>query len=97
MAVSSTTLAAVKLALDVTISDYDSEISDLIEAAYLDLKSVGVDTDTVGEDKLVLQAVKTYCRMHFKSPSNYDQLRESYESQKGALRIATGYTDWGDE
>ncbi len=96
MAVAVGTLAAVKLALDVTISDYDGEISDLIEAAYLDLKSVGVDTDTKGEDKLVLQAVKTYCRMHFQSPADYDRLERSYEQQKCQLMHATGYTNYGE-
>ena len=96
MAVSSTTLAAVKLALDVTVDDYDSEISDLIEAALLDMKSVGVDTDTMGEDKLVLQAVKTYCRMHFQSPADYDRLAASYDQQVTRLMHASGYTDYGE-
>ena len=41
MAVESTTLTAVKLALNVTVSDYDNEISDLIDAALLDLNTDG--------------------------------------------------------
>ena len=96
MAVAVETLAAVKLALDVTVDDYDSEISDLIEAALKDLKIAGVDTDTMSGDKLVLQAVKTYCRMHFQSPGDYDRLERSYEQQKCQLMHATGYTDYGE-
>ena len=96
MAVAVETLAAVKLALDVTVDDYDAEISDLIEAALLDMKSVGVDTDTMGEDKLVLQAVKTYCRMHFQSPADYDRLEKSYDQQVTRLMHASGYTDYGE-
>lgn len=101
-------LDAVKLALGVTIDDYDSEIRDLIDAALLDLGIAGVvipepvtteDGDggeTTVWDKLVLQAVKTYCRAHFRSPSDYDRLKASYDEQKAQLQIATGYTDWGE-
>ena len=56
---SSAALTAVKLALDVTVTDYDAEIGDLIDAALLDLQSSGVDVSTMGNDKLVMQAVKT--------------------------------------
>ena len=96
MAVAVETLAAVKLALDVTVGDYDSEISDLIEAALKDLKIAGVDTDTMSGDKLVLQAVKTYCRMHFQSPADYDRLAASYDQQVTRLMHASGYTDYGE-
>lgn len=89
------TLAAVKLSLGVTVEAYDAEIGDLIDAALADLELVcGKAQDET--DKLVLQAVKTYVRMSFRSPADYDRLRTSYEAQKGQLQIATGYTDWGD-
>lgn len=88
-------LEAVKRALSLTTSLYDEELTDLIAAAVMDLQIAGI-TEYAENDPLVLQAVKTYVRAHFKSPDNYDQLLASYESQKGALQIATGYTDWGD-
>ena len=94
---SSAALAAVKLALDVTITDYDAEIGDLIDAALLDLQSSGVDVSTMGNDKLVMQAVKTYCRMNFHSPADYDRLERSYAQQVVKLMHATGYTDYGEE
>lgn len=88
------TLESVKLSLGVTVSAYDAEISDLIEAAIADLQlAIGADLDDT--DKLVLQAIKTYVRMSFRSPADYDRLLKSYESQKGQLQIATGYTNWG--
>ena len=90
-------LAAVKLALDVTAEEYDSEITDLIEAAKLDMKASGVDVDTMENDKLVLQAIKTYCRMNFQSPADYDRLERSYSQQVVKLMHATGYTDYGEE
>lgn len=87
-------LEAVKKALCLTTEIYDEELLDLIDAAKLDLKIAGVEADE--RDPLVMQAVKTYCRLHFKSPDDYDRLLASYESQKGQMQIATGYTDWGD-
>lgn len=91
----STTLAAVKLSMGITVQNYDAELSDLIDAALLDLGIAGVEGYNQN-DKLVLQAVKTYCRAHFRSPADYDRLKASYDEQKGQLMIATGYTDWGD-
>lgn len=88
------TLAAVKLSMGITVDAYNAEISDLIDAGLADLELVcGTELDIT--DKLVLQAVKTYCRMSFRSPADYDRLQKSYESQKGTLMISTGYTDWG--
>lgn len=103
-----TTLAAVKQAMGITVQNYDGELSDLIDAAFLDLGNAGVviptpvtTEDSQGStitthDKLVLQAVKTYVRAHFQSPADYERLKASYDEQKGQLMIATGYTDWGD-
>ena len=104
-----TILAAVKLAMGITVNNYDDELSDLIDAALLDLSIAGVvvpqpvtTEDGKGgtittHDKLVLQAVKTYCRAHFQSPADYERLKASYDEQKGQLMIATGYTDWSDD
>ena len=89
------TLVAVKMAMGITVSAYDTEISDLIDAGQKDLELVcGITLDPA--DKLVLQAIKTYVRMSFRSPADFDRLLKSYESQKGQLMIASGYTDWGD-
>lgn len=89
-------LDAVKRALDLTTAFYDTELLELIDAALADLGLVGVDSSLI-TDPLIIQAVKTYVCANFKKPSNYEQLLASYESQKGQLQIATGYTDWGDE
>ena len=90
-----TLLAAVRLSMGITVGAYDLEIDSLIEAAILDLQlALGQTVDT--SDPLIIQAIKTYCRMSFRSPADYDRLRASYEAQKGMLQITTGYTDWGD-
>lgn len=94
-----TMLEAAKVALQITATEYDEEIQDLIDAALLDLKSRGILVDSLveAEDKLLLQAVKTYVRAHFGSPSDYERLCASYEMQLCHMMHASGYTDWGEE
>lgn len=92
-------LEAVKLAMGITVSAYDAEISDLVDAALRDLVIAGVDqaVAVIGTtDPLVIQAVKTYCRAHFRSPADYERLKAAYDEQKAQLMVATGYTVWGD-
>jgi len=88
-------LDAVKLALAITVDDFDSEIADLIQAALYDLSTNGVLALGQQEDPLILQAVKTYVRAHFHSPADYDKLIAAYEEQKSHLMNATGYTRFG--
>lgn len=85
----------VKKAMAITTNAYDDELSDLIDAALLDLGIAGVD-NTLINDKMVQRAVITYCRMMFHSPADFDNLRWAYEQLKGQMAIATGYTDWGE-
>ena len=93
-------LEAVKLAMGITAAAYDAEIQDLILAALRDLQIAGVEeavaSDTTA-DPLIIQAVKTYCRAHFRSPADYDRLKAAYDEQKAQLMVATGYTNWGDQ
>ena len=83
----------VKKALRITTNVYDDELTSLILAAKLDLGVAGV---VVPEqiDELVLTAIKTYCKMSFGLPEDYDRLKKSYDEQKAQLSNATGYTNW---
>lgn len=83
----------VKTALRITTDAFDSEISDLIEAAKLDLGVAGVTNDTL-TDPLVSRAVITYCKCNFGQPDDYDRLKASYDEQKAQMSMATGYTTW---
>lgn len=87
-------LEKVKLAMAITSSAYDAEITDLIDAALLDLGIAGVNSALI-HDKLIQRAVITYVRMMFHSPADFDNLRWAYEALKGQMAIATNYTEWG--
>ena len=83
-----------RMALRVTTTAYDNEINSLIEAARLDLKIAGVEYAT--EDELATTAILTYVKLHFGSPSDFKELKASYDEQKAQLMNASGYTVWGD-
>lgn len=95
MANERTTLDDVKLALRLTTQAYDNELTDLINAALLDLGVAGVTEDDQ-TNALIKRAIVTYCKVHFGSPADFDRLKKIYDEQKAQLGMATDYTDWGD-
>lgn len=84
-------LAKVKLAMRLTTTAYDSEITRLINAACADLGIVDITATATTEDALLTQAIITYCRLHFGTPEDYDRLKASYDEQKAQLMTAKGY------
>lgn len=86
-----TLLTKVKLAMRLVSSAYDGTIRLLIEAACKDIGIVGVDVDSDTTDPLLQQAIITYCRMNFGTPSDYDRLKKSFDEQKAQLITCTGY------
>jgi len=90
-----TMLTAVKMALRVSTTAFDSEINSLIDAAKLDLGVAGVVIPSE-IDALVQTAVITYVRVRFGQPDDYDRLKRAYDEQKAQLSMCTGYTNWGD-
>lgn len=86
-------LQAAKLALRITTTAFDDQITDLIDAAILDLETAGV-TYVDPNDALVRQAVITYVRMHFGEPDEWDRLKASYDEQKAQMSTRTGYKTW---
>ena len=86
-------LDKVKLALRITSSVFDSELTDLIASAKLDLGIAGVTLPTTLYE-ICTTAIITYCKMNFGNPENYDRLKKAYDEQKAQLSMATGYTTW---
>lgn len=84
---------SIKLALRITTDAFNAELTDLLNAALLDLGVAGVTNDDIN-DPLILRAVITYCKLHFGQPDDYDRLKRSYDEQKAQLSTATGYTTW---
>ena len=92
-----TLLQKVKLSLRLTVTDYDTDINGLIDAAKLDLGIAGV-TLPASLDAICERAVITYCKIHFSALTDgeFSRLKASYDEQKAQLATATGYTNWGD-
>lgn len=88
-------LEKVKLALDYSDSTYDSELTNLINAALLDLGIAGL-TDIDETDPLIVLAVITFCKMHFKTPENFNQLAATYHSLKSTLGVVSDYSSFTD-
>lgn len=86
-----TLLAAVKQAMRIKTSAYDDGITQLINACILDIGIVGVEFDSTTDDALLIQAVITYCRLNFGTPTDYDRLKASYDEQKAQLISCSGY------
>lgn len=91
----------VKQVCRVTSDAYNTELTDLIDGALLDIGLTDVDGAHLVEeslDPLVKRAVLTYCKMNFGTieDSVYDRLKASYDEQKAQLLMSSSYTDWGD-
>lgn len=87
-------LEKVKLALRINHGKLDSDIEDTIEAARAEMVRAGISQKktTDSEDKLITQAIKTYCKWQH---SNDQKLAEGYEKswlyQLDNLRKSSGY------
>lgn len=84
---------AAKLAARITTTAFDQQVSDLLDAALLDMGVAGVEVPA-SQDALVQQAAVTYFLMHFGQTDEYDRLKRSYDEQKAQLSTCTGYTVW---
>lgn len=93
-------LAKAKLAMRIVGNDFDTEITDLINAGFKDLGIAGVNGENVTtDDVLIIQAIITYCKLNFGfvSKDDYARLKASYDEQKAQISMASGYTVWTDQ
>ena len=89
-------LSDVKLALRISTTAYDTELTGLINAAKLDLGIAGVNVPSTLDD-LVKIAIISYCKCHFGDPDKFERWKACYDEQKAQLSMATGYTTWIDQ
>lgn len=97
MAVSSAYLAKIRRGVRIqTDTDFDAELTDIIEECRLDLQAVGVTSGkaTSETDSLILGAVRSFARWKFPvSEKAAEQNREDYMTQRDELRRRTGYAE----
>lgn len=89
-------LDKVKMALRISTTAYDTELSGLITSAQLDLGIAGVQLPAT-LDAICETAIITYVKCRFGEPDEYDRLKAAYDEQKAQLSMATGYTVWTDQ
>lgn len=92
----------VKVACRVTTDTFNSELTDLIAAAFADLGITDISESLLTEGScpaLVKRAVLTYCKMNFGQVEDgfYDRLKASYDEQKAQLLMSSNYNDWSGD
>lgn len=96
-------LDKVKLALLITSEDFDEELTDLINAAVIDMGIAGIDPNTMSDpdtltDGILIRAIVSYCGYHFELIHGLidraNAFKRSYDEQKAQLGMATNYTIW---
>ena len=86
-------LEKIKLIQGINHNDFDTTITNWIEAAKLDLTSIGiVDTKVANPDALITTAIITYV-LSFLDVPNAELYANSYALQKDVLRRTTEYME----
>lgn len=89
-------ITSCKLACRISSDTLNSEFSELIDAAYLDLEESGIADETgapyapANSDQLIITAVKTFVKLHMGDlldNNEASRLEESYWSQKALLKM----------
>lgn len=92
-------LEKVKLAWNRKDNIFDSEISDLITSAELDLGIAGVvvpETATTIAERAITLYCLTHLELEHGDPSKAERFKAAYDENKAQLSMATGYTVWSN-
>lgn len=94
-------LDKVKLALRISGSAFDDEVTDLINAAIADLRLVGIivpenagSPEATG-DPLISRAIVLYAKAEFGFNDDAEKYRKAYDYLKCALSLAGDYIEEG--
>ena len=93
-------LDKVRMALRISTTSFDDELTDLIKAGMKDLGITDIDSTLLTETNtvpLIQRAVITYCKMNFGylEVEQYQKFKASYDEQKAQLLMSSPYTVWG--
>lgn len=84
-------LDPIRLALRINSSAFDTEITDLIESAKLDLRISGI-VKIDETDPLIQQAIKIYCKANFGLDNkDSEKYQKSYDMLKQHLSLCGDY------
>lgn len=93
----------IKLALLISTTDFDSELIDLMYAAFIDLNIGDIDptkTESTTTDPAIIRAVISYCGYQFEllhgSIERSQAFKKSYDEMKAQMGMASGYTVWSE-
>ena len=93
-------LDKVKLALRISGSAFDEEVTDLINAAIADLRLVGISVPEVERspseklgDPLLERAIVLYAKAEFGFNDDAERYRNAYDYLKCALSLTADYTE----
>lgn len=93
----STLLSECMKMLDWNDAEFEVLVQNDIDAAKIDLGIAGVTKASAEENKMIRTAIISYVMMRENAGTAAGQQHEKiYNSIKGNLMHATGYTDWGD-
>ena len=54
-----------------------------------------ITDDSTLKDPLIITVISVWCNMRIGNPPNYQNLKDSYDSLKGQLRLSKSYTNYG--
>lgn len=92
-------LDKVKLALRISGSAFDEEVTDLINAAIADLRLVGISVPEKGSsdekmgDPLLERAIVLYAKAEFGWNNDAERYRKAYDYLKCALSLSGDYIE----
>lgn len=82
-----------KKILGLNNTEFDTIVTNLMNSAIADMKSVGIaESKVVDTDPLIRTAIITYVKAHF-DESKRESLQESYDMQKDKLRKTSEYLE----
>ena len=86
-----TIMDKVKLALRISHTLLDAEITDVIASARQELKRAGVNPDKAdGNDEIIETAIKTYALAYYATTKDAERYEESFKYQCDCLRKSFG-------
>lgn len=92
-------LEKVRLALQITTHEFDSDIEENIAAARAEMIRSGISAKKANsdDDPLIIKAIKTFCQKEYYEDDMSERFENSWKYQLDNLRKSKGYRVETDE